>query len=145
MSHDVFFFFFLIFFWLPRSIRDSGPGSRSELQMPPLLQLQQHWTLNPLCLPGLEPASCQCRDDPSPVAPVGTLRHHVLYTGFHSSFFHKVQALGVTQMTVHWGSGSAVGPPHGLFRKWNTAALERGGGGMPGLCNIIRANSFYFI
>ena len=44
------FFFFL--FWPPRGIWSSGPGTRSEQQLRPKLQLWQRQILNPLCRAG---------------------------------------------------------------------------------------------
>ena len=40
---------FFFFFHCPAVYGVPGPGIRSELQLQPMLQLQQHLILNPLC------------------------------------------------------------------------------------------------
>ena len=46
------FFLFFLFQLHPQHVEISGPGIKSELQLQPMLHLQQHWILNPLCWAG---------------------------------------------------------------------------------------------
>ena len=54
---DSFFFLFFLFFSFsffahPWPVEFPGPGIRSQLQLPPMLQLWQCWIFNPLCPAG---------------------------------------------------------------------------------------------
>ena len=68
--------FFLSFFSFGRPVAYGvpRPGIRSEPQLQPKPQLQQHWTLNPRAGPGIKPVS-QCSQEADPIAPQWELRN----------------------------------------------------------------------
>lgn len=61
--------FFIFIFWPPMAYGVSGPGIRAKLQLPPVPQLWQHWTLNPLRQARGWTASHCSRDTANPIAP----------------------------------------------------------------------------
>ena len=52
ISESFFFCFFFPFWATPQQYGVPGPGTVSELQLLPMLKLQQHQILNPLCQAG---------------------------------------------------------------------------------------------
>ena len=75
-QHGFFFFFLFLFFffWLSTAYGVLSPGIRSEPQLPPKLQLQQHGILNPGYWTRIEPVSQHSQNAADPTAPQQELR-----------------------------------------------------------------------
>ena len=67
-------FIYLFIFGCPTAYGVPRPGMRTELQLPPKLQLQQYWNFNPLCQPGIQSASQCSQDAAKPVVPEQKLK-----------------------------------------------------------------------